>query len=371
MRTIAALSASALLLLASPFAVGDTETSGFDALHALLESDQIADVHAVLVDHRGERVFERYYTAPDENWGEAIGEVTHTPERKHDLRSVSKSVSALLLGVALGHDWQQDLQRPVVQFFPARTGQLGKGFESVSLEDVLTMQAGIEWNEMTEPYGDGEGNYNPENDENRLYDTEDPLGLVLARDVLTEPGTEWYYNGGLTQLIGFVVQAETGMPFTDFLEASLFGPLGIEDYDWRRSEAWPESVPPATASGLRLTTRDMAKIGQLILDRGAWQGEQLVDPQWIDAMTARKVETIPWFNTDDMTSGYGYQWYRGDIDANDVIFAVGNGDQRILVFPDRHLVISIHAGRYNDFSQPTERLVSRAVLAALEGQSSH
>ena len=363
-----------VLLLLTTLSPGAADASGGDRfahLHQLLEEDRIADVHAVIVEHQGQRVFERYYTAYDENWGSALGEISHSPERKHDLRSVSKSVSALLLGMALGDDWRADLQRPIADYFPEHAEPLGRGYEAVTLEDVLTMQAGIEWNEMTEPYGDGEGNYNPENDENRLYDTDDPLALILARDVVTEPGTAWYYNGGLTQLIGFVTQAEAGEPFLRFAEERLFEPLGIEDYDWRRSDAWTEGVPPATASGLRLTTPDLATIGRLILDRGVWQGEQLVDPAWVDAMTARHVESIPWFNGDGRTSGYGYQWYRGTIDGVDVSFAVGNGDQRILVFPERDLVITIHAGRYNDFSQPTGLLVSRAVFAALDGHATN
>lgn len=369
MRNCVPLGVVVFLLSCTSSASTEVNQAKLEELNNALKEDRIADVHAVLVDYRGDRIFEGYYEAPDEDWGSSLGRVAHTPNRKHDLRSVSKSVTTLLLGMALGNDWKEDLERPLGSFFADRTGDMGEGTNLITLDDVLTMQAGIEWNEMTEPYADAEGNYSLVNDENRLYETDDPLGLVLARKVVTKPGSEWYYNGGLTQLLGFIVQTETGESFDTFLEERLFGPLDIEDYDWRRADSWSATIPPATASGLRLTARDMAKIGQLVLARGQWNGEQLVDPDWIEAMTARHVESIPWFNSEGMNSGYGYMWYRGEIGSDDVIFAAGNGNQRILVFPERELVITIQAGRYNDFTQPTERLVAQAVLAAIPGDS--
>jgi CubicO group peptidase (beta-lactamase class C family) len=365
MKIIVSLGAVALLSFGTVSVAGELDRAKLELLNDALAADRIADVHAVLVDFRGNRIFEQYYEAPDEDWGTTVGVVEQTPDRKHDVRSVSKSVTALVLGMALGDDWRQDLKRTLGSLFPARIGDMGHGVASIKLEDVLTMRAGIDWNEMTEPYGDSEGNYSLLNDENRMYSTDDPLGLVIARDVVTKPGTEWYYNGGLTQILGYIVEQEADVSFETFLESRLFGPLGIEDYDWRRSSAWPSDIPPATASGLRLTAEDMAKIGQLILARGQWEGEPLVDAGWIDAMTARTVETIPWFNEDGMNCGYGYMWYRGQIGTDDLIFASGNGNQKIMIFPERELVITIQAGRYNDFSQPTEKLIAEAVLAAI------
>lgn len=367
MRSFVLLGVIALLLSCASGASTGVNQAGLEELDNALEEDRIADVHSVLIDYRGKRIFEKYYEASDEDWGNPLGTIKHTPDRKHDLRSVSKSVTTLLLGMALGDDWKEDLDRTLGSYFPDRSGDMGEGTDLITLEDVLTMQAGIEWNEMTVPYADAEGEYSVINDENRLYDTDDPLGLVLSRDVVTQPGSAWYYNGGLTQLLGFIIQTESGESFDTFLEHRLFGPLDIEDYDWRRASNWSAATPPATASGLRLTARDAAKIGQLVLARGQWNGEQLVDPHWIDAMTARHVETIPWYNEEGINSGYGYMWYRGEIGTHDVIFAVGNGDQWIMVFPERELVITIQAGRYNDFTQPTGKLVAQAVLAATSG----
>lgn len=338
-----------------------------EELHGKLEADVIEDVHAVVVDYRGERVFERYYAAPDEEWGKAdIGSLTQTPTRKHDLRSVTKTVATIALGIALGDDWRADLERPLLSFFPDHTGKKGKGVEQVTLFHTLTMQAGLEWREMGVPYRFSDGTLNLNNDEIQLYNTVDPTGMVLARDVITPPGTEWYYNGGLTQIIGDVAQSSAGEPFLKLVEKRLFTPLGITDYEWGKDGSWGGDVPPAIASGLRLSPLDLAKIGKLILDRGVWDGEQIVDPEWIDAMTARHVEMIPWFQTARMNTGYGFQTYRGRLDGQDLISGVGNGDQRMMVFPQLNLVITIMAGNYNDFSQPTGELIAGAVLDAMD-----
>lgn len=358
-----ALAAAGVPLLAEP----PFDSARLEQLHGMLERDEIEDVHAVIVDYRGNRVFERYYAAPDEEWGGGdIDSLTQTADRKHDLRSVTKTVATIALGIALGDDWKADLERPLMSFFPGHGGKRGRGIEQVTLYHALTMQAGIEWREMGVPYRLPDGTLNQENDEIGLYSTVDPTGMVLARDVIATPGSQWYYNGGLTQIVGDVAQAEAGIAFLELVETRLFGPMGITDYDWGKDESWGVDAPPAIASGLRLSPVDFAKIGQLILSRGAWDGEQLVDPAWMDAMTARHVPMIPWFQSGRMDSGYGFQTYRGRLDGQDLIFGAGNGDQRTMVFPALDLVVTIMAGNYNDFSQPTGELVAGAVLDAMD-----
>ncbi|RGP41107.1 6-aminohexanoate-oligomer exohydrolase [Altererythrobacter insulae] len=366
MRIMTAAAAVLLLVGCSSNTEPQVDQAKLEAFHADLESDTIADLHTVIVDYRGERIFERYYEAPDEDWEVGdVGVVMHNANRLHDLRSVSKSVNALLVGLALGDEWKDDINRTIGDYFADRADEIGEGFADVTLEQLLTMQAGIEWNEMTEPYADEEGNYTDRNDEVKFGRSEDPIGLILARNVVTEPGTDWYYNGGLSYLLAVVVEKESGQPFDDFARKRLFTPLGITNYAWHRADAWPENLPPATASGLRLTGSDMAKLGALVLSDGQWQNEQLLPVGWTEAMTARHVDTVPWLDEPGMSGGYGYQWYRADIDGHDAILTLGNGDQRHVLFPDLDLAITIQAGRYNDFTQPTELLVARPILDAI------
>ena len=347
--------------------VANPSEAGFDpdALARLTEdirNGAIQNVHAVLVERKGRLVYEAYFKGADESWGRSLGVVQHGPETLHDLRSVTKSVTSLLLGIALGPDFTDGLDRPITEFFPDRAGDFGDGLEKVTLKHVLTMTAGLEWNEMDVPYT------SRDNDELRLYFTDDPTGLILKRPVTGTPGARWYYNGGLTHLLAGIIQRQSGQRLNDFVEQKLFAPLGIEDYEWMRSQIWPSSEPPSAASGLRMRARDLAKIGSLVLQDGIWQGKRLIPAGWIEASLTRAVETIPWDPSG--TFGYGFMWYPGRTAGADgfrVVRAAGNGDQRIILIPDRGIAVTVFAGNYNNFRHRAGDEVAKRVLAAHTG----
>lgn len=344
------------------WAVGKPSGAGLDlaALSALaseIETGVLPNVHAVLIEHEGRLVFERYWPGDDENWGQSIGRVGHGPTTQHDLRSVTKSVTSALLGIALGNTAEDNLARPIASFFPDREA-LGAGLDSVTLHHVLTMTAGLEWNEMEVPYT------NNDNDEIQLYRTDDPVGLVLARKVRDTPGSRWYYNGGLTQVTAGVIEHLTGKTLDKYAEEVLFGPLGITDYTWHRSSAWHANSSPSAASGLRLVARDLAKIASVFLHSGQWQGRQIVPADWVATSTARHVQDNPWGPPG--VYGYGYFWYPGTLRSGiKVIRAVGNGDQRIFVLPDVGLTITVFAGNYNDFRHSVGERIMGQILGAL------
>lgn len=322
-----------------------------------IESGWIPNVHAVVIEHRGRLVFERYNPGDDNNWGQPLGTVDHGPTTQHDLRSVTKSVTSMLLGIALGETAEEALARPITSFFPDRQ-EVGTGLDSVTLHHVLTMTAGIEWNEMTVPYTD------ESNDEIQLYYTDDPIGLVLSRGVVDPPGSGWYYNGGLTQLTAGVIEHLTGQTMDTYAEEVLFSPLGITDYTWHRSRAWSSEISPSAASGLRLRARDLAKLGSVMLHDGQWQGRQIVPAEWVTASTTRHVEDIPWFSG---AYGYGYFWYPGSPGGGLKAFrGSGNGGQAILVIPEKGLAITVFAGNYNDFSLASDQRVIGLVFQALQ-----
>jgi len=341
--------------------------AGFDPAElARLTQDiaagSIPNVHAVLVEQDGRLVYEAYFKGRDESWGQSLGIVEHGPTTRHDLRSVTKSVASLLLGMALGPAFEAELDRPITAFFPDREDDFGAGLETVKLRHVLTMTAGLEWNEMDVPYT------SRDNDELRLYFTGDPTGLILKRPVVGTPGARWYYNGGLTHLLAGIIQRRSGLGLNDFVEQKLFGPLGIEDYEWMRSRIWPSSEPPSAASGLRMRARDLAKIGSLVLQDGVWAGRRLVPAGWIDASLTRYVETIPWDPSG--TFGYGFMWYPGRTAGPDgfrVVRAAGNGDQRIILVPDQKIAVTVFAGNYNNFRHAAGDVVAKRVMAARRG----
>ena len=365
----------------SPLAVEDgwpvatAAEAGFDpaALEKLTEDLQAGvypNTHAVLIEQGGRLAYEIYLSGRDERWGNSLGEVAFDSDDLHDLRSVSKSVTSLLLGIALAQeedptDYAAALARPLVDYFPDLADQFGKGVEDVTLEQALTMTAGLQWNEMEVPYTD------PKNDEIQLYYTKDPVALVLARPLVDPPGSRWYYNGGLTQVMAGLIERKTGQPLDDFAEEVLFGPLGIEKYEWLGSGLWPKGSSPSAASGLRLRPRDLAKIGSLMLHQGAWQGRQVVPPEWIALSAERRVQEIPWFPD----GRYGFMWYPG-LQPNPgeagaktpVLRAAGNGGQTLFILPEQDLVITILAGNYNRRDRRIATPILEAVLAAWRGE---
>ncbi len=247
------------------WAVAAPSEAGFDptALAALtteIVNNDIRNVHAVIVEHAGRLVYEQYFSGWDERWGRSIGDVRFDHDSLHDLRSVTKSVTTALLGIALGDDYQDAIERPIIEYFEDLEGKFGAGVEDITLRHVLTMTAGLEWKELGVP--------RTENDELRMNHTPDPIGMVLGRPVRDPVGSRWNYNGGLTQLLAGLIHRMTGKHIDKFAEETLFRPLGITSYEWLGSTAWSPGKFPSAASGLRMRARDLAKIGSLFLHKG-------------------------------------------------------------------------------------------------------
>jgi CubicO group peptidase (beta-lactamase class C family) len=312
------------------------------------------NVHAVLIERDGRLVYEEYFAGKDERWGEPLGVLTFTRNTKHDLRSVTKSVVSALVGIALASGAITSLDRPILDFFPEFKELQVPERRLITLRHALMMAAGFDWNEDV-PYND------PKNDEIVMTGSADPLRYVLGRPIVAAPGTSWRYNGGLTQVLGTVVQRATRQPLADYARAKLFSPLGITDFEWLGSLAGV----PAAASGLRLRPRDLAKIGSLYLHDGRWNGRQVLSREWIFESTRRRL-TFP----GQPARGYGYLWwhtcYQTPSGPLEVPTAVGNGAQRVFLLRAHQTVVTVLSGRYNDFSRnPPEQLLLDFIVPAL------
>jgi CubicO group peptidase (beta-lactamase class C family) len=319
-----------------------------------IEAGVYGNTHALLVEHDGTLVFERYFAGSDERWGTPIAMRQMGRDSLHDVRSVSKSVTSALLGIALGDDFERRVERPVADYLPGVATD--EAHRAITLHHVLTMTPGLEWNEMTVPYTD------PANDEIRLYDAEDPARHVLSRPLRHDPGTTWYYSGGTTQVLATIVTAITGRRLDEYAREVLFEPLGIVDFEWLGPGGWtPDN--PAAMSGLRLRARDLARIGSVYLRGGRWQDRQVVPAEWVELSSTRHVAEIgDW--SDGGTWGYGYQWWVGRLESGERVFAgVGNGNQRLFVLPDDDLVVTILAGEYNRFTDASEAILDRVLSA--------
>jgi CubicO group peptidase (beta-lactamase class C family) len=323
------------------WAIASPESVGIDGtrlcgIAATLKA-QGADVHAVVIVRHGKLVFEQYYAGYDEPWGSPHGQHDFDATTRHDMRSASKSVVSLLVGIAIERKLIAGVDEPVVKFFPEYAALKTPGWIDVTLRHLLTMSSGIQWDE-------NRGWTDPANDEPHLGKDADPVSYVLGKPIAVAPDEIWNYNGGGTDLLGNILERASGKPLNDFAREVLFEPLGITDGRWENYQ----NGRVAAAAGLRLRPRDAAKIGQLVLDHGAWNGRQLVPAAWIAQSTAPRFQAIGYFGG---LFFYGYQWWLGRTlsDGGEItwVAAMGLGGQRIFIVPDLDLVVMITSGLYS------------------------
>lgn len=351
--------------------VASLSDSGFDITKMRLfdrelEGAEFTNLHMVVVEYDGKLVYEKYLSGNDQSWGSSIGHRQFDHESLHDLRSISKSVTALLLGMALGENFKTELSRPIIDFFPELRTQIAAGAEKITLEQVLTMSTGLEWNEMDVSYS------NNNNDEIRMYYQSDPVTFVLNKPMRDEPGVDWYYNGGTTMLLAALVEKLSGKPFLEYAEEKLAIPLGIDKSktEWRGLGIWrSQKTLPSAASGLRLRARDLARIGSLMLHNGKWQGRQVVPSGWVRASSQRHLEQTYSKWSSGGVYGYGYHWWHGQFNGNSEDFSavtgVGYGGQRLFVIAGKKLVVTVFAGNYGTgIREMSERAMLRVVDAA-------
>ncbi len=344
--------------IATPESVGLSKSALCPMVKWLAES-KVDNVHAVLIARHGKLVFEQYFTGADEHLGRLAGTVAFGPAVRHDERSVTKSVVSLLIGIAIDRGWIKSVDAPVFSFFPEYAALRTPEKSRITIRDLLTMSSGLEWHEIDVPYT------SDDNSENMMDSASDPLRVALAPPMAAEPGQVWNYNSGSTEILGAILKKATGKDIDELAAALLFAPLNITDVEWYRH---PDGLPHA-AGGLRLRPRDLAKIGQLILQRGAWNGLQIVPASWIDAATSPQI-------MGEALYFYGYQFWLGRslLNKRDVAWAsaVGLGGQRIYVVPELDMVVVVNSGMYRSERQGLVplRILDRYVMASVEADQS-
>jgi CubicO group peptidase (beta-lactamase class C family) len=319
-----------------------------------LAASSTANVHALLVARGGNLVFERYFRGFDEIYGRRVGNVTFDADTLNDMRSVSKSVASLALGIAIDRGLIGSVNEPIFNLFPELSDLRSPEKDGIQLLHVLTMSMGLKWVEAT-PSNEGD------NDEERMHKAPDPCRYVLGLAATTPPGQDFFYNTGALTLLSAIIHKATGRPLDEFARATLFEPMGITAVEWIRVKGDADA-----GGGLRLRPRDMAKIGQLILAGGRWNGRQVVSKAWIDAsMTPRMDATGVYF--------YGYLWWLGRslLNGREVHWAAafGRGGQSIRIVPELDLVVVVTAGYYQDYSPQAQQVQSDIFRDVLRGVS--
>jgi CubicO group peptidase (beta-lactamase class C family) len=259
-----------------------------------------------------------------------VKDVVFNADTLHNMKSVSKSVASLAIGIAIDRGLIRSVNEPIFTFFPECADLRSPEKDRIQLVHVLTMTMGLEWVEATPATGEN-------NDESRMHRAADPCRYVLGLVSTSPPGQEFFYNTGALTLASAIVHKPTGRPLDEFAREVLFEPLGIADVEWTRVRGDTDA-----GGGLRLRTRDMAKIGQLVLAGGQWNDRQIVSKHWIETSTTSKIKA-----TDDQY--YGYLWWLGRAQTNagvvNWIGALGRGGQSIRIVPERNLVVAVTAER--------------------------
>jgi len=298
--------------------------------------DEDLPLDSLLVVRNGYIVYEDY---PDP--------VAFDEDSLHTLYSVTKSFTSALVGIAIQQGYISNAHDSVVSYFPNRTiANLDAWKQAMTIEDLLDMMAGMEWDEWSYPYSDMHNSYLQ-----MMYNT-DCVQFALDRPMAAEPGTVFVYCGGASHLLAALVREVTGQTPFQYASQFLFGPLGITDVFWPSD---PQGLSYG-AHGLCLQTRDMAKFGFLYLQNGTWAGQQLIPSAWV--AQSRQCAVQPWGGT-----GYGYQWWKelyfGTFEAR------GMYSQWIIVQPANQLVVVLTAsdteGRIAPYS-----LFSSYIIQAIE-----
>lgn len=247
----------------------------------------------------------------------------------HILHSVTKSFTSALIGIAIDQGYISSVDAPVVSFFTDRTiANLDARKEGMTVENLLNMRAGLEWDEWSYPYTDSR------NDLVQMIYSSDCIQFMLDRPMASEPGTSWVYNTGASHLLAGIINETTGQIPIEFASEHLFGPLGISMVGWTRDR----NGLNFGGSELHLRPRDMAKFGLLYLNDGEWDGTQIISSDWVNQ--SQRSPAYPWAGT-----GYGYQWWKQL--STETFEARGLHSQWIIVHPEYDLVIVQTASDYD------------------------
>ena len=283
-----------------------------DALDYVEERDLA--LHSLLIVRHGYVILDAYF-------------YPYTGETVHDVASVTKSITSSLIGLAFEKGYIRDLNCSVFDFFPElNVTTLAADKKNLTIKDLMTMSTGLNCG-----YRPGEPELLA------MLKSEDWAQFTFDLPMVAKPGTEFAYCSSGMHLLSVIITRTTGMSALDFAREHLFAPLGIKEVIW-------PSDPQGNNHGwgdLQMHPHDMAKIGYLYINRGQWDSYQILSPDWVDKSTQKQI-SLP-----SEKGGYGYGWWISSSQFAGMYEARGRGGQRIVVWPEKDLVVVITAGGIN------------------------
>lgn len=279
---------------------------------AIEKLEEIPGIKSIVLGRSGVIAAEEYY-----NEGGA--------DISHDVRSVTKSVMGLLIGIAIREGFIQSVNQTVGEFLVGTVvDSLETAKAQISIEQLLTMSCGLEWHEL-----DGGDSYS------QWYWSGDHVNWVFDQPFIHEPGKGFNYNTGSTHLLSVILRLSTLESALDFARTYLFEPIGIEQSDWTILSQ--EEMYNNGGAGLKISPHAMFAIGNLVLNSGKWNQEQVVPAEWVNKCIS--IQNV----TNDINpygTHYGYLWWVGQAHGHNHFYAMGWGGQFIVCVPDFNLVVA-------------------------------
>ena len=267
----------------------------------------------------------------------------------HSIQSITKTITSIVFGVAITRgDFHSPLDTPVLNWFDETTVlNVDDRKRQMTLRHVLTMTTGLEWEEKV-PYAD------KRSDSSKMEGTDDWVAYAINKPMASEPGKEFNYSSGASQLLAHIFLRETGTDIDAYAGEHLFAPLGI-NYHWKRSYDGTTD----TEGGLFMSGPDLVKIGQLMLDDGVWLDQQIVSKTWIQESLASSVPE----NKADKAFSYGYQWwlYHRPDNGRIVWTSAGMGGQMLLIFPEERLVVTVLSWNILSIPVSMEKIIEHVI----------
>ena len=340
-----------------------------------IEGGKYGEIHSLLIYKDGKLVFEEYFPGHDYQWDgpDFHGNwVNWDINRRHNIHSAGKSLTAACIGIAIDQGFIESVDQSIFDYLPKHQHLNTAGKDQITIEHLLTMTSGLEWDEWGTSYSD------ENNDVIALwFDCEDPIACILEKPLVSEAGTQFTYSGGNIIILGEILKNATGMDVEAFSWQYLFEPLGIEGPPWR----WIDETGVIYAGGDQLLTpREMLKFGVTYLEGGTWNGQQIIPKSWIkNSATPYSGPDNRWFNHplrpippgDDTWGwrGYSYAWWTHEFSHSGkklpAYWAFGWGGQKIVVFPDQNAVVVFTGANYTS-ADATAKILVKNVIPAFE-----
>ena len=331
-----------------------------------VDNGKYGEIHSMLIYKNNNLVFEDYYEGHQYQWDAPghFGEyVTWNRDMQHCIHSDTKSIVSLCIGIAIDKGFIGNVHQSIFEYLPDYQHLNINNKEYITIEHLLTMTSGLRWDEWGVSLG------SIENDQIGIWFWEDgPMDYVLSRQFVAEPGTRFNYSGGDIQILVEILKNATGMKLDEFSKKYLFEPLEITTFDWWLK--FPNGGEIQGAGGLKLTPRDMVKIGAMMLNKGIWDGNRIVSESWVEKCiipySGNTGIKIP--GEDLGKVGYAYNWWTKSFTYNNeninMFFAVGWGGQKIFILPELDMVVTFTGANY-DTNVHNFKILKRFILPAI------